>query len=235
MSLLQTFDVLNEGSTQIMLKTRSLIVAGYTGRDEEAVREHIEELAAIGIPPPPQVPMLYDLDPDLLTSDKVVEVGPGLISGEIEPVLIRHQVRWYLGVGSDLTDRGLEREDVKISKAACPKPLGRNVLPLPEDVTTGGFDDVWDQIQAVSYLDGEPYQKGSLASLRPPSDLIPRVVEEIGSSRHVEEDIIVFAGTLPLIGGEFRAGTAWEARLTLPEGPPLIHQHEIIRPIPRGA
>lgn len=235
MSLLQTLDVLGEGSTQIMLKPRSLIVAGYTGRDEGAVREHIEELAAIGVPPPPQVPMLYDLDPDLLTSDKVVEVGPGLTSGEIEPVLIRHQGRWYLGVGSDLTDRDLEREDVKTSKAACPKPLGRTVLPLPEDVATGGFDDVWGQTQAMSYVDGEPYQKGSLASLRPPSDLIPRVVEAIGSSRHVEEDVVVFAGTLPLIGGEFRAGAAWEARLTLPEGPTLNHQHEIMRPIMRGA
>ena len=30
----------------------AVIVAGYTGRDRELVQHHIDELAAIGIPPP---------------------------------------------------------------------------------------------------------------------------------------------------------------------------------------
>ncbi len=34
---------------QISLEPESLIVAGWTGRDEAALRHHIEELAAIGV------------------------------------------------------------------------------------------------------------------------------------------------------------------------------------------
>ena len=37
-----------------------VIVAGYTARDREAVMHHIDELAAIGIPPPPTVPTSSD-------------------------------------------------------------------------------------------------------------------------------------------------------------------------------
>ena len=223
-----TLQVLGDAHEQITVSPATLIVAGYTGRDESAVREHIEELAAIGISPPPQVPMLYNLDPDLITSDTIVEVGPGMSTGEIEPLFVRHDGRWYLGLGSDLTDRDLERDDVKKSKAACSKPVARTVAGLPDDVATGDFDEVWDQILAVSYVDGEPYQQGTLAGLRPPSDLLPRVAEAVGSSR-LEEDIVVFAGTLPLIGGEFRAGSSWEARLTLPQGQALSHEHQTIR------
>src|ERR1700742_3311801 len=36
-----------------------LIVAGWTGRDEAALRHHIEELAAIGVPRPSSVPVFY--------------------------------------------------------------------------------------------------------------------------------------------------------------------------------
>lgn len=228
MSHALTLDVLGTEATQIKVQPGSLIVAGYTGRDEAAVREHIEELAAIGIAPPLLVPMLYHLTPDLLSSDEVIEVSRGLVSGEVEPVFIRHSHRWYLGIGSDLTNRDLEREDVKRSKAACPKPVGRTVLALPEDVATGGFDDVWDQTQATSYVDGERYQDGLLARLRPPSDLIPRVVEAIDSTVHVGTDVVVFAGTLPLLNGVFLAGAIWEARLTLPGGQTLTHQHKTL-------
>lgn len=224
-----TLEILEPERATITIQPGALIVAGYTGRDESAVREHIEELAAIGIAPPAQVPMLYQLDPALLTSGKSVEIGDGLATGEVEPVFIRHNDRWYLGVGSDLTDRDVEREDVHTSKAVCPKPINGTAVRLPDDVNSGGFDDIWDQIEATSYVDGELYQEGSLKGLRPPSDLIPRVIEASRLRRDYAGDIVVFAGTIPVIDGTFRSGATWEARLALPDGRTLIHKHEFFR------
>lgn len=226
----QILEVLGPGGdSQITLQPATLIIAGYTGRDEQAVREHIDELAAFGVAPPDQVPMLYGLDPALLTCKPVIEVDGNFTSGEVEPVLLRHRGRWYLGVGSDHTDRELEREDVKRSKAACPKPLGPTFLQLPDDVATGGFDTEWDRIRVTSLVDGVQYQDGHLIDLRTPSDLLPRVFEAIDTNEEEARDVVVFAGTLPLIGGEFRAGTTWEFQLTLPGGVTLSHRHEMTR------
>ena len=36
-----------------------LVIAGWTGRDEAALRKHIEELAAIGVKPPKTTPIFY--------------------------------------------------------------------------------------------------------------------------------------------------------------------------------
>lgn len=223
-----TLHVLGTEDKRITICPGSLIVAGYTARNEKAVREHIDELAAIGVSPPPQVPMLYDLDPSLITTGSTVELGAGLTSGELEPLFVRHDGQWYLGLGSDLTNRDMEREGVKESKAACSKPIANTVAALPIDVETGAFDAVWDQTSAESYVDGQPYQRGRLAELRPPSDLLPRIVDEIGLSR-INDDIVIFAGTIPLVDGRFRPGARWEARLTFPHGESISHEHQTIR------
>ena len=43
---------------EITMVPQTLIVAGWTGRDEASLRHHIEELAAIGVPRPSSVPVL---------------------------------------------------------------------------------------------------------------------------------------------------------------------------------
>lgn len=190
----------------LAFEPRRLIVAGYTGRDTEAVRAHIDELAAIGVPPPPSVPAFYDLDPALLTTGPIVRVAGDNTSGEAEPVLIRHNGRYYLGVGSDHTDRDLERTDIAESKAACPKPFADRVLTLPEDLSA--LD--WDGIALASTVDGVDYQRGTLAALRTPDDLLARMADTLGD---LAGDLIVFGGTLPLLTGAFRPGTRWQAVL----------------------
>lgn len=201
---------------------RHLVVAGYTGRDQAAVQAHIDELAAIGVPPPPEVPMFYSLDPELLTLGDVNTVGAA--TGEVEPMLLRSGGRWYLGLASDLTDRELERDDIEKAKAACPKPVGNTVVSLPDHVVAGHYDDTWDLIEATSSVDGEPYQRGSLAALRAPGDLLSRLYS---ARPEVEgdEDLVVLAGTLPLLAGGFRRGSTWEAQLSVPGGVTLTHTH----------
>ncbi|MDQ1013441.1 hypothetical protein QFZ82_008009 [Streptomyces sp. V4I23] len=199
-----------------------LIVAGYTARDQAAVARHIAELAAIGVPPPATVPAFYDLDPGLLTTETVVEVGGPSTSGEVEPVLIRHGGRYFLAVGSDHTDRQREREDIAASKAACAKPLGEWVAALGSEPTA----EDWDGLIAYSTVDGVPYQRGSLSTLRHPRDLLERMNAALGDA---DGDLVLFCGTLPLLGGEFLHGRGWRIHLELPGGTVLTHAYETKR------
>lgn len=211
-----------DGGTGFELASPRLIVAGYTGRDADAVARHIAELAAIGVPVPPAVPAFYELDPALLTTGPVVETDGAATSGEVEPVLIRHGGGCYLGVGSDHTDRELERRDIAAAKAACPKPLSPQVITL-----TASGD--WDAITIESRVDGRAYQHGTLAALRDPADLLERLEDVLGA---IEEDLVVYAGTLPLLDGQFRPGRLWQVSLTTAPGTRLTHCYEVKR---RGA
>jgi len=212
---------LNATDADVDLDAPRLIIAGYTGRNEAAVAAHIAELAAIGIPPPASVPAFFVLDPNLVTSDPVVVISGSNTSGEVEPVLIRHKGRHYLGVGSDHTDRDIERSDIAASKAACPKPVGHRVIALPDDLAM--LD--WDAIDVESDVDGEPYQRGSLAAMRTPTDLLARMTATLGE---VDDDLVIFCGTVPLLTGGFRAGRHWRIQLTLNSSTALIHTYEVL-------
>jgi hypothetical protein len=198
-----------------------LIIVGYTGRNEAAVAAHIEELAAIGIPPPASVPAFFELDPSLVTTDPVVTISGSNTSGEVEPVLIRHNGRHYLGVGSDHTDRDLERTDIATSKAACPKPVGHQVIALPDDLAA--LD--WDAIDVESDVDGQPYERGSLAAMRTPTDLLARMAGTLGE---VADDLVIFCGTVPLLSGAFLAGRRWRVALKLDPNMSLTHSYEVL-------
>ncbi|PPK63631.1 DUF2848 family protein [Actinokineospora auranticolor] len=208
------------GTDEVLSVTPTrLVVAGYTARDEDVVAAHIAELAAIGVPPPTSVPAYYDLDPALLTTDAVVAVSGPVTSGEVEPVILRHAGQYYLGVGSDHTDRELERADIATSKAACPKPLGDSVVRIGTDLS----DLDWDNATADSSVDGWPYQRGGLSALRHPADILTRMTAALGP---VDGDLALFCGTLPLLTGEFTPGAYWRVHLELPAGHVLTHAYE---------
>lgn len=196
------------------------VVAGYTGRDSAAVQHHIDELAAIGVAPPPQVPMVYPMPDGAVTSAAQLSVTGDNTSGEVEPVLIRHAGRFYLGVGSDHTDRTLETVDIGESKAVCPKPIGETVVPIEN---WAEFD--WDHCLVRSTVDGVVYQDGTLAGLRRPDDLWAIVAERLGLTD--DENVVCFAGTLPLIDGAFVPGRDWELQITVPGGELLTHTYSI--------
>ena len=63
------------------------MVAGWTGRNAEAIAHHIEELAAIGVPRPSKVPLYYRLGASLLTQENVIEVVGPDSSGETQDPL----------------------------------------------------------------------------------------------------------------------------------------------------
>ncbi|MCU1566820.1 MAG: hypothetical protein JWQ56_1757, partial [Pseudarthrobacter sp.] len=163
-----TFNVAGTGTGgTIELTGFHAVVAGYTGRDAAGVQHHIDELAAIGVAPPPQVPMFYPVEGSTVSSSAEVTVAGDKTSGEIEPLYIRHRGRYYLGVASDHTDRYVETFDIGDSKRACPKPVAGTVIPV-DDLQQLSLDDC----RARSWVDGRLYQDGTLDGLRTPANVV---------------------------------------------------------------
>ena len=103
---------------------KSLVVAGWTGRNVAALEAHIKELEAIGVKRPKTVPIFYRVARSLLTSGDTIEVMADKSSGEVEFVLYQYDDGLWLGVGSDHTDRKAETVGVTLSKQLCAKPVG---------------------------------------------------------------------------------------------------------------
>lgn len=217
-----------------------MVIAGYTGSDPRAVQAHIDELAAIGVPPPPSVPRFYLLDPALLTTRDVIEVASDHTSGEVEPVLLRAGGRYFLGVGSDHTDRALERSDVAAAKATCPKPVGSTVVELSPGPSAWPNATVtipcWEDIAIASTADGASYQRGSLDALLPPDVLLGRLMNAVDGLRG---DLVMFGGTVPLLTPSFITSTDWELTLEVPGTKTITHRYHVERkcewPNPSGS
>ncbi|MGG2076116.1 DUF2848 family protein [Lysinibacillus irui] len=75
---------------------KRLLIAGYTGKDQASVKKHIDELKAIGVPAPPQVPMIYDVSTDLITTSSAISVVKETSSGEAEVVIMNVKGQWYV-------------------------------------------------------------------------------------------------------------------------------------------
>ncbi|WP_422650525.1 2-keto-4-pentenoate hydratase [Cupriavidus sp. H18C1] len=194
------------GGGELALDIQRLIVAGWTGRDLEAVQHHIEELQAIGVKPPASVPTFYPLAASLLTTADVIEVPRDDSSGEIEVVLLQADDGLYVGVGSDHTDRKVEAYDVTVSKQMCDKPVGKQVWRFEE------VADHWDSLEMRCWRvrDGERalYQEGKVTRLLDPRELIHRLTGESS----LPSGTAMFCGTQAVIG-ELGHGEAFEVEL----------------------
>lgn len=177
----------------------NLVVAGWTARDRAAVDHHIEELAAIGVPPPSTVPLYYRCAASLVTQDAAIEVVGGDSSGEVEPVLVDDGETLWLGLGSDHTDRKAESYSVAISKQACAKPVSRKLWRFDE--LRGRLDD----LEMASWIrDDESagwtlYQQGRLGKIRPLAELVDG--SPFGKARRMAPGTLMMCGTFGAIGG----------------------------------
>jgi hypothetical protein len=207
------------GAREVSAHIDSLVIAGWAGRDEAALRHHIEELAAIGVPRPSSVPVFYRCAASLITQAPAIDVlGPDS-SGEVEPVIVALDDGLWLGVGSDHTDRKAETAGIALSKQLCPKPVSRDLWRLDEVAAR------WDTLELSSHalIDGARvlYQDGTLASLRPPADLITRWTGTLPPGT------LMFGGTIGAIGG-IRPAEAFETEIRDPAtGRVLRHRYTI--------
>ena len=196
------------GKREMTYEITGAVLCGYTGRDQEAVRKHIEELAREGVDPPPSVPILYPKPPWGLTQEDAIQVEGRETSGELEFFLLVDEDGLYVGVASDHTDRELERLDIRKSKQACPTILSKNVWNYEE------VKETWDQIEIRSWAikDGQKniYQESTLGSILAPEDLIQLVRQQLND--HIG-GIALFSGTPPLLAGEMIFADRFEAEL----------------------
>ena len=210
------------GRDQVAVNIENLVVAGWTGRDAAAIAHHIEELAAIGVPPPSGVPLFYRIATGQLTQTRHLQVLGADSSGEVEPVLVSLADGLWVGVGSDHTDRKAEAMGVALSKQLC----GKVVAPQ-----LWRFDEVsphWDRLVLRSWavIGGERqlYQEGSVAAIRPPAELLGLY---LGGEARLPAGTLMFCGTLGAKGG-VRPASRFEMEIEDPVlGRKLAHGYDI--------
>ena len=160
------------GSSTLHADIRNLIIAGWAGRDIDAIEHHIQELAEIGVPRPSAVPLFYRVATNQLVQEGTVQVVGDQSSGEVEAFVFTVDGVQYLSIASDHTDRKLESYSVALSKQLCIKPVARTAWRLDEVI------DYWDELQIRARIveNGQEvaYQDGTLASLRTVADLVQR-------------------------------------------------------------
>lgn len=189
------------------------INAGYSGRDQEAVQDHVDELVAEGIPEPERVPGTYQVAPYtlLVAPDEVQVAGPNT-SGEAEFGLVVTGEATYVVAASDHTDRALETEGIQKSKQIAPNVVSRRAWRL-DDVR-----DHWDEIslRAWNTIDGERqlYQETTLAEILPPERLVEEVTDRYGGPI---AGTVVLSGTVATVSGEITPGSRFEVELADPE------------------
>lgn len=207
------------GARPLHARIDQLVIAGWAGRDREAIEYHIEELAALGVPRPSAVPLYYRVAANQLTQDEQVQVVGDGSSGEVEAFVFAVDGALYVSVASDHTDRKLEAHSVALSKQVCVKPVARTAWPLAE------VQGHWDELQIRSCIvEGGAlvaYQDGTLASLRTAQDLIA------GYGGTLADGTGMSCGTVGVIGG-IRPAAVFEMELHDPRrGRTIRHRYTV--------
>jgi len=201
---------------------KNLVIAGWTGRNVDALEAHIKELEAIGVKRPKSVPIFYRVSCSLLSTAMFIEVMADKSSGEVEFVLFALDDELWLGVGSDHTDRKAETVGVTLSKQLCAKPVG---------TTLWRYDEVkphWDKLKLRSYVpDGGKrrlYQEGPVTTMRSPEELIKLYT---GGDK-LAPGTAMFCGTFAVHGDISYSGT-FDMELEDPVlGRKLTHGYKIV-------
>ncbi len=203
----------DEKEEEISFALRRMINAGYTGKNQDGVRKHIEELKREGIPAPDSTPTAYEVITKLVYFDDEIEVIGEKTSGEAEFVLLCSDKGVYVGVGSDHTDRELESISIIKSKQVCPNVLSNRVWDL-KDVRKD-----WDEIILRSWVKNDPgekilYQEAPLAALLSPEDLMKFIRNNMDDKNL--DGVIIFSGTVAIIPEKIIFGNYFETELYNP-------------------
>ena len=197
------------GSTKLTFEVRRLVNAGRSARDTASVRKHMEELRKTGITIPDEFPIFWPKTTERVTTSNRFEVLPdSKTSGEVEFVLLLDNSNVYVTVGSDHTDRELQKTD-----PVAAKQIYYNVLAP----VVWRYEDVkehWDDLIMRSWVekDGQRqlYQEGKLVEMMSSEKLIEEVKSRVTGDLN---GMVMFSGTLPTIGGELCYNPRFEMEL----------------------
>ncbi len=214
------------GDGEVTAAVDDLVIAGWTGRDAEAVEAHIVELEAIGVPRPSRVPIYYRVAAATLTNAGEIQVPGTESSGEVEFVLFGHPDGMLIAAGSDHTEREVESYSITVSKQMCAKPVS------PEAWRFADVADHFDQLMLRAWaIDGGErrlYQEGAVSAMRPPAELVGLYLDGADT---LPPGLAMFCGTLAVHGG-IKAAARFEFELEDPVlGRSLRHGYDV-KPLP---
>lgn len=160
------------------------------------MQHHIDELAELGVTPPATTPCFYPVGVELTTISPNVDCLGNTSSGEVEYfIYVDTEGSWWVGVGSDHTDREVEAYSIAVSKQVCPKPIAPELWRYAE------IREHWDKLVLRSWIrEGETwtlYQEGPISGLLHPQDTVD-AYERLGGK--MTPGTLMFGGTLPVLG-----------------------------------
>jgi hypothetical protein len=212
----------------LQFKVKRMVNGGYVGRDLKAVKAHIEELQREGISPPPSVPMVFPVLSHNITTASRIEVVGSMTSGEAEFVLLLDGKNVFVGVGSDHTDRDIERNSIVKSKLVCQNVLSSKVWRYEE------VESYWDELLIRSWTkatEGDEwvlYQKALLRTIISASQIMDLVRSKLKDDQ--TDGLVIFSGTVPTLTGEMIFGSAFRAELFDERlGRSLICEYQVLK------
>jgi hypothetical protein len=195
--------------TEVRTHVRTLLNAGYAGRDQESVAIHIAELADLGVPAPAVTPSLYPVSPYLAGQTDEVPAQHDRTSGEAEWALViagPAPEDVLLTAACDHTDRQLEVHGVAWSKNAAPDVLARKAWRLVD------VAERLDELTLRAWAGEAEIQNGTLAEL-----LTPAYWLEILRQRGLyEPGTVLISGTIPMHAGVDQFAASWRVELADP-------------------
>ncbi len=198
-----------DGTRKLTFEVRKMINAGFTGRGPDEIQKHIDELRKHGITTSQEIPAFYPILPDNITTGNRIEILPDRkTSGEVEYVLLLDGEHIYVTVGSDHTDRELEKHSILMSKQIYFNVIAPKVWRY-EDVK-GHWDDLILRAWVEENGQRQLYQEGKLGKIIRPEELIEKVQSRVTGDLR---GIVIYSGTLPTIGGGLCFSSRFEMEL----------------------
>lgn len=198
------------GRSDLEFPVARILDAGFTGKNREGAMKHVEELKAYGVAAPDRIPAYFAVTRELVTTDDEIEVLGDDTSGEVEVVFLFKGDETYIAVGSDHTDRELEKDSIPKSKVICPKVVSRDVWRLAD------VSPHWERLKLQSWIEvgGQRtlYQEGSLADFLTIDDFLDGVRSVVKDG--ALDGMVLYMGTMPSLGGELLFSPTFEGRLS---------------------
>lgn len=199
----------SSGTASRTFLARRMYNLGSATRDAAVAVHHHEEVARAGITIALHVPAprIYPIDTYALTTSDVIGVQGPRSSGEVEIVLVVAD-RLFVGVGSDHTERDLERASIVWAKQANPNILAPTLWDFEE------IAGHWDQCVMRSTVDGRPYQDVGVSAFLSPHDILRILKERVPGLP--ARDFVVFCSTIVALDKNLGFGQCWQFEMEDP-------------------
>lgn len=215
----------NVNEYELQINPERIFVIGYSGSNVEKIMEHIKELEEkLGVKPPEKIPTIFEVSREIVTQNTDLFFVGNKTSGECEYVIIKKDDKYYIGLGSDHTDRELESYSITKAKQVSLKPISDKVWEYDE------IKNHMNSIKLFSDYDGVRYQEGTLADIISVEQIMKELNDRVGEIG----DCIIYSGTVPLVD-DYRYGSKFFMELNDEELDRKITKEYYINIIPSNA